>query len=392
MEAPDTAFASAERAAAETLRWQCEFVNRLPHVAEVLNALPILTVILNSHRQIIFANKAFAQFIGACEDLLASSSIGQRSGEALGCVHSKEGRGGCGTTVSCRTCGSVLAILNSQKGNASVQECRMLRDAVKGAGAVDLRVSARPLQIEDQHFTVLSVEDISADKRRQAMERIFFHDVLNTAIGMEGLAGLLAEAQSANPEFQSLAKLICFSAGQLTDEINAQRTLSAAERSDLAASPQRVELKSFLEQIAQCYAPHDTARERSIRVLAQAELPAVETDPSLLRRVVLNLLKNALEASKKGETVTFSVSSERHSVHIRAHNPAVMSDEVKAQIFSRSFSTRGPGRGFGTYSVKLLTERYLSGQVSFESAAPAGTTFTVTLPLKWHKPAAGLSR
>ena len=38
-----------------------------------------------------------------------------------------------------------------------------------------------------------------------------------------------------------------------------------------------------------------------------------------------------------------------------------MPDEVKAQIFERSFSTKGRGRGIGTYSIKLLTERYLEG-------------------------------
>lgn len=57
-----------------------------------------------------------------------------------------------------------------------------------------------------------------------------------------------------------------------------------------------------------------------------------------------------------------------------------MPDEVKLQIFQRSFSTKGRGRGIGTYSIKLFTEKYLEGKVSFTSKEGEGTVFTVELP------------
>jgi sensor histidine kinase regulating citrate/malate metabolism len=57
-----------------------------------------------------------------------------------------------------------------------------------------------------------------------------------------------------------------------------------------------------------------------------------------------------------------------------------MSNEVKYQIFQKSFSTKGNGRGLGTFSIKLLTEHYLKGSVSFESNDNIGTVFTVVLP------------
>ena len=58
-----------------------------------------------------------------------------------------------------------------------------------------------------------------------------------------------------------------------------------------------------------------------------------------------------------------------------------MPEAVRHQLFQRSFSTReGRGRGIGSYSVKLLTEKYLRGDVSFVSREPEGTTFFVALP------------
>ena len=42
-----------------------------------------------------------------------------------------------------------------------------------------------------------------------------------------------------------------------------------------------------------------------------------------------------------------------------------MPRQVQLQIFKRSFSTKGAARGLGTYSMRLLSERYLKGVVSF---------------------------
>ena len=51
------------------------------------------------------------------------------------------------------------------------------------------------------------------------------------------------------------------------------------------------------------------------------------------------------------------------------------------QIFKRSFSTKGKGRGLGTYSVRLLAENYLKGKAGFISNEKEGTIFFVDLPV-----------
>ncbi len=53
--------------------------------------------------------------------------------------------------------------------------------------------------------------------------------------------------------------------------------------------------------------------------------------------------------------------------------------DVQLQLFQRSFSTKGIGRGIGTYSIKLLTENYLKGSVNFISNENEGTLFTIEL-------------
>jgi len=61
-------------------------------------------------------------------------------------------------------------------------------------------------------------------------------------------------------------------------------------------------------------------------------------------------------------------------------NPTVMPRDVQLQVFQRSFTTKGSGRGLGTYSMKLLADRFLNGKVSFTSVAGIGTEFRITIP------------
>jgi signal transduction histidine kinase len=100
----------------------------------------------------------------------------------------------------------------------------------------------------------------------------------------------------------------------------------------------------------------------------------------LVARILGNLVKNALEASPAGAEVTVRGEARGGHPEFTVHNPGAMPAEVQHQLFQRSFSTKGRDRGLGTYSVKLLAERYLGGRVSFESTPDRGTTFRVELP------------
>jgi sensor histidine kinase regulating citrate/malate metabolism len=66
-------------------------------------------------------------------------------------------------------------------------------------------------------------------------------------------------------------------------------------------------------------------------------------------------------------------------------NDQVIPEDIQKQLFQRSFSTKGTGRGIGTYSIKLLTENYLKGKVSFVSNETDGTVFSIELNKKFPK-------
>lgn len=367
-----TWYAPAERAPhADLLLLAQRFLGISPYLRAILDAVPDILMALNPERQIVFANRSLLNFACCREDDL----LGLRPGEALGCAHAFDRPAGCGTTEFCVTCGATQAILNSACGLPDVQECRITR--CENGEALDFRVWSTPLTIEGDRFTLLTLSDISEEKRRRALERIFFHDVLNTVTAMKAASDLLA--RRTNGDTGDLPQIMRALVERLIDEIAAQRQLTDAENKELAANPTPINVPALLADLAREFAYHRLAEERTIQV-APAGNVSIVSDPVILRRVLVNMLKNALEASRPGETVTLGYRPDADEIEFWVHNPGAMPRPVQLQVFQRSFSTKGTGRGLGTYSIKLLGERYLGGRVGFTSSPEAGTTFTIRLP------------
>jgi K+-sensing histidine kinase KdpD len=369
----ETQFAPAERAPGLEVHNLNELLSGVPLLDEILGSVPDALLFLNEQRQIVFANRATFCFLGIEP---TPDVLGSRPGEALGCVHATETAGGCGTSEFCQTCGAVQAILAAQEGNADVQECRI---AIKDSfDAVDLKVSTAPFQYDGESFTICAIQDISHEKRRRTLERTFFHDVLNTAGGLQGYADLLQESEPE--EVPEVATKVSEISQHLIEEIESQRSLMAAEAEELSINLSDRRTKEVLEELAVAYRRHEVAAGKHVIVAAESDNLAIRTDHALLLRVLGNMLKNALEASSAGETVTMGSKSDEDQVQFWVHNPAHMPRDVQLQVFKRSFSTKGSGRGIGTYSIRLFVTRYLHGSVDFDSTEDHGTTFRVRLP------------
>ena len=361
-----TKFAPAERAPESEIRQDAEYYRKASLVDTMLDAVPEMVLVLNAQRQAVFANEACIRLLDLPD---RNAARGQRTGELLGCVHATETEGGCGTTEFCRHCGAVKAVLSSLNGTASVQECRI---TLKNGDAVDLRASAKPLELNGRAFSIFALQDISSEKRRRALERVFFHDVMNTA----GILSMIAEIMDRAPDdAASMIDDLNGSTQRLISEIRSQQDLIAAEAGELLPRSKTFNVSQFLTNLAAQYRHHSVAAERHIRVLPVDQTLTLTSDLTLIGRVIGNMVKNALEATKPGETVTVSCTATNETVTFAVHNPAFMPRNIQLQIFNRSFSTKGAGRGLGTYSMKLLSERYLAGRVWFESLPDTGTTF-----------------
>lgn len=362
----------AERDTDEEIRRQHERLTSVPLLRELLDAMPCWVLAFNGRRQIVHANRA------ACEGLRLGLDglLGRRFGEAVDCAHKAE-VSGCGTSDFCAVCGAMAQIVCALRGQAGSRECRI--QEADPAKALDLKVWTTPLDHRGERYVILAVIDISHEKRRRVLERIFFHDALGMLGAVRGLAELLPKADPG--DMIRCCGDIVLSVEQIVEEISSQGELSAAESGELAVKLASFSIRRLLESLAGAYRAHEAARGKTIVVDPDTARDVVVADRTILTRVLGNMIRNALEAEAPGAEIVVGGGREgdgRFAVWVR--NPAVMPREVRLQVFQRSFSTKHPSRGLGTYSMRLLTERYLRGTVSFTSAEGAGTEFRVRLP------------
>ena len=244
-------------------------------------------------------------------------------------------------------------------------------------------VKTTPFEISGSTYVMLSFSDISDQKRRGALERIFFHDILNTASSLRVYLDLLGRGETSPERRQGLLKRLSVVCDTLEEEIQGQKLMLSAENGTLRAQRNLIESRALAAQVTRQAEGLEIARGRTVGVAPFSEQFTFISDDALVKRILGNMLKNALEASPEGAAVSigFRRNGDREIV-LSVHNPSFMDRAVQVQVFKRYFSTKGEGRGLGTWGMKLLAEEYLGGRVSFATSVESGTTFSLALPLK----------
>lgn len=362
----------AARAADEELTRQVQFFSADTLHKTLLNAVPDAVMILNENRQIVFANEAVRSLASIRKD---EKLLGLRPGELLGCMHAENQSGGCGTSLFCRVCGAAHVILSGIQGRDDAQECRIRR---KDGTSLDLLVYGRPIIEQNQAFTIFSIQDIADQKRLQVLEHAFFHDVLNASGGIRNLLKVLPQLEPEEKE--ETHTLLISLADSMIEDIQSHRDLLAAENGELSIHMRRISVKNLFTELIDMYKDSYYALGKEIGYRSDKADHHIETDPKILQRCIGNILKNALEASPSGAKVGIGVREEGAFLTMWVHNPTYIPPEIQLQIFQRSFSTKDSKRGIGSYSIKLLAEKYLGGKVSFTSEEKEGTYFYVSIP------------
>jgi len=370
-----TKYALAERATREELERQSLLFQKSDIMGKLLGKIPAIFIVVNKYRQIVYINNGALEFTGL-EDV--TSVIGVRPGEMLGCIHATEEEGGCGTSESCTYCGAINAVLESQKGRSVVRDCRLLIG--NDHSAFDLRVWASPLIINKEEFTVVTLQDIQHEKWRAFLERIFFHDILNTTNALQLTLQLFTEYKDYL-EKDGLIKRANRITKELVEEILSQRLLIDAENNLYEITLNTFNSIDILDDIINIYTEHKLTEEKILKIAHSSKSIDIYSDRTLLRRILVNMTKNALEATPKDGTVTIGCEKIGENIKYWVHNPGFIPRDIQLQIFNRSFSTKSQDRGLGAYSMKLLSS-FLKGTVNFTTSEENGTIFNAEYPIK----------
>jgi PAS domain S-box-containing protein len=120
----------------------------------------------------------------------------------------------------------------------------------------------------------------------------------------------------------------------------------------------------------------------NIKVLVEEGFPMLKSNDAALRRILNNLVLNAIQAMPNGGVLTIAARLEgEHAVLCVSDTGVGIPEEVKSKMFKPLFTTKSKGQGFGLAVVKKIAED-LGIDVSYESKVGKGTTFYLKFPPK----------
>jgi signal transduction histidine kinase len=251
--------------------------------------------------------------------------------------------------------------------------------------------------ITDALGNVVAVLELSSNinKVKEAQKELTFlgqslailsHDIKNILEGLQGGAYVVDEA--LKDQDQDLMKKGWSVVKKNIQEISSlvQNILYSSKKRKPSAEAILLD-KVLMESVAVFY---EKAQSTECRLRAQVNprLPVVHADPGGIRRMLINLLSNAIEACRRDggkDTHAITVKADfydRRHLMVEVEDDGIgMDDATSAKIFSQFFSTKGTdGTGLGLMVVHEIVKEH-DGRIEVLSSPGKGSTFRVIFPL-----------
>jgi two-component system, chemotaxis family, CheB/CheR fusion protein len=119
----------------------------------------------------------------------------------------------------------------------------------------------------------------------------------------------------------------------------------------------------------------------AVSLSIEKDFPTLILDESYLKRIMTNLISNAVQAMPTNGKLTITAFRQNDRAVINVEDNGVgIPEEFKSKMFKPLFTTKAKGQGFGLAVVKKLTEA-MQGTVTFESENGKGTKFVLSFPI-----------
>lgn len=243
------------------------------------------------------------------------------------------------------------------------------------------RLAERDEKLQKQHRALLKSERLATVGR---MTSAITHELrnplssinLNTEMLMEDLVDRGIDPN--DPEIMPLLETIIDEVDRLRDITEEYLVYARLPSSEL--DPE--DLVDIVQNMVEFH-QHDW-RQRDVEVTFETDLESleIEADANHLRQALLNVVKNAVEASPEQGAVDIALEAgdERAMITIRDHGPGI-DEEIREELFEPFVTTKSDGTGLGLAMTQQIIEEH-HGNIRVEEPDDGGTRFVVELPLE----------
>lgn len=267
-----------------------------------------------------------------------------------------------------------------------------LLQVTKENALLQLNVLATELKIGGRSFKIVSLQDIHGELEAREVEawqnliRVLTHEIMNSATPISSLATtaveLLAEARekpqadsardAAIDDAQDAVETIAQRSSGLVRFVESYRRLTRLPKPAL----RRIAVGALLERVVQLMRPELERRGIATNQSVTPRNLEIVADPDLLEQVLINLLRNALDAVAAATLPEIRVRGEidagGHAVIAVEDNGHGMDEQVRQNIFVPFFTTKQNGTGIGLSLVRQIMRSH-HGSVGVQSAPGVGT-------------------
>ncbi len=245
-----------------------------------------------------------------------------------------------------------------------------LRERVDVKGQDELAGLA---EVFNQMANTLQIQD---ELRKKLISNIA-HELRTPLTAVQGeLEGMMdGLILTGKDQLQSLYEEVC----RLKKMLEGMEELTRAQASALTLKKRKIEMKPFLENIAERMARPVLNKGIRIKIECEEALTA-NADPDRLSEIVINLVSNAMKAVERGGTVTIGAFHENTDFVLEVRDTGIgIKEEDKPFIFERFYKAFSGGLGLGLAIVRELVHAH-GGTIDVQSSYGSGSVFSVRLP------------
>ena len=234
--------------------------------------------------------------------------------------------------------------------------------------------------LKDKHVRIIALSDVSHELSNQEVDswikliRVLTHEIMNTITPVTSLSETLLTRVTEDKDLKQGLETIHKTGTELLAFVNNYRRFTHVPQ----PQPALFYVEPFLERMAMLC-------NREVEISVSPKDLLVYADESLLSHVVTNLLKNAVEAFKEKEKLSFirlqAYANVQESIIIDVSNNAgLIPEDVASHIFIPFFTTKPEGSGIGRSPSRQIM-RVSGGSLSLHQDKAQGiTTFRIIIP------------
>jgi signal transduction histidine kinase len=253
-----------------------------------------------------------------------------------------------------------------------------------------VEVHVKRMEIGPGGFVQWIMRDISArlelSELRTDLTSMIFHD-LRSPLGniISSLDVLQASLDTEDETIQSVLSIALRSSRRASRLVESLLDLDRLEAEKAVLNITEASIGALIAETVEEIHPTAEARGQFLRMNLAPHLPLISMDVDMIRRVLINLLENAVKYTRAGDHIDIMAQrGEGHlEVSVRDNGPGVSIND-RERIFDKFFRLSGESRpkglGLGLAFCRLAVEAH-GGQIWVESDEGKGSTFTFTLPV-----------